>query len=459
MKLLFGSWRRAFEGPGDSFADEVLAADIDFVSHSNAAILEQTPRGGSLILWALVLFIGAAIAWSAWATLDEIARGEGKVIPSRQLQIIQNLEGGIVSEILVRDGEVVEAGQVLLRIDDTRFASTLRESRLEYLSQLAKAARLRAEADGTDFIPPGESLHEFPELSDQERTLFLARVRELKGNLSIATQQVAQRQQELDELRAKRDQLDRSHVLVLRELKMTKPLVAEGVVSEVEVLRLERQVNELAGELQGTEIVIPKAKSRLAEANSKVEEVEISFRNDARLELNETVAQLSQLSESSLALEDRVKRAAVVSPVRGTVKQLFVNTIGGVVQPGMDLLEIVPLDDTLLVEAQVRPADIAFLHPDQQAVVKFSAYDFAIYGGLEGRVEHISADTITNARDESFYLVRVRTEKSYLGSEDNRLPIIPGMVGSVDIMTGRKTVLSYLLKPVLRARELALTER
>ena len=459
MTQLFKQLKSALNGGKDKFLDEVTADDIDFVTHSNAAILEQTPRGGRFILWTVVAFICFAIAWSAWAKLDEITRGEGKVIPSRQLQIVQNLEGGILSGILVREGEIVEQGQVLLRIDDTRFASNLREGRLHYLSLRAKAVRLSAEANNTNFEAPQDVAEEHPELLEQELTLFEARQRELIGNLEIASQQASQRQQELDELHSKLVQLKRSYGLLVRELNMTKPLVADGAISEVEVLRLERQVSELEGELDGTRIVIPKAESKLSEAMSKKEEVELSFRNQARIELNEVVSELSQLTESNVALEDRVNRTAVVSPVRGTVKQLLVNTVGGVIQPGASMIEIVPLDDTLLVEASVRPADIAFLHPGQHAIVKFSAYDYAIYGGLDASVELISADTISNEKDESFYLVRVRTDKSHLGTEQNPLPIIPGMLGSVDIMTGKKTVLSYLMKPVLRAKERALTER
>ncbi len=459
MKQESGQPKNTLADDRGEFLDAVTAEDIDFVSHSNAAILEQAPRGGRFILWSALLFIGFAITWSAWAELDEITRGEGKVIPSRQLQVVQNLEGGILSELRIREGDVVEKGQVLLRMDDTRFSSNLREGRLHYLSLVAKVSRLRAEANNSEFNLPKEIKSEQPELLIQEHALFESRTRELNSNLEIAGQQATQQKQELDELHAKVDQLNRSAKLLARELNMTRPLVADGAISEVEVLRLERQFSELEGDLKGARISIPKAESKLSEARSKKEEIEISFRNQARIELNEAVSELSQLSESIVALDDRVKRTAVVSPVRGTVKQLLVNTIGGVIQPGASLVEIVPLDDTLLVEARVRPADIAFLHPDQKAIVKFSAYDYAIYGGLEANVELISADTIANEKGESFYLVRVRTERSHLGTESNPLPIIPGMLGSVDILTGKKTVLSYLMKPVLRARDRALTER
>ena len=439
MKQESGQPKNTLADDRGEFLDAVTAEDIDFVSHSNAAILEQAPRGGRFILWSALLFIVFAITWSAWAELDEITRGEGKVIPSRQLQVVQNLEGGILSELRIREGDVVEKGQVLLRMDDTRFSSNLREGRLHYLSLVAKVSRLRAEANNSEFNLPKEIKSEQPELLIQEHALFESRTRELNSNLEIAGQQATQQKQELDELHAKVDQLNRSAKLLARELSMTRPLVADGAISEVEVLRLERQFSELEGDLKGARISIPKAESKLSEARSKKEEIEISFRNQARIELNEAVSELSQLSESIVALDDRVKRTAVVSPVRGTVKQLLVNTIGGVIQPGASLVEIVPLDDTLLVESTASdPQILHFLHPDQKAIVKFSAYDYAIYGGLEANVELISADTIANEKGESFYLVRVRTERSHLGTESNPLPIIPGMLGSVDILTGKE---------------------
>ena len=435
--------------------------DLDFIPETSAAMLERAPRGGRIVLWAAVLFFATALSWANWAEVDEITRGSGKVIPSRQVQVIQNLEGGIVAELLVHEGDIVDKGQVLLRIDDTRFSSSLRESRLKYLELSAKAARLRAEAENTELNMPQEVEKEAPQLVHREQSLFKSRQDELESNQAILRQQITQRRQELAELRAKRDQLENNHALVLRELNMTKPLVADGAISEVEVLRLERQVSEKAGELKGTQLAIPRAQSALAEAQNKLEEVALSFRNDARGELNDVLGEFGRVSEANVALEDRVERTAVRSPVHGTVKQLLVNTVGGVVQPGMDMLEIVPLEDTLLVEAHVRPKDIAFIRPGQHAIVKFTAYDYAIYGGLDGKVEHISADTLPDEekKGESYYLVKVRTEHNSLQRGGESLPIIPGMMATVDILTGKKTVLHYLLKPVLRAKERALRER
>lgn len=433
--------------------------DIQFMAETAAAHYRRPPRQSRVILWTVAAFLLSALAWASWAQLDQVTRGQGKVIPSRQVQVVQNLEGGIVSEIKVAEGDVVDEGEVLLRIDDTRFSSTYKESRLRYQALRAKVARLEAEAQGEPFELPQEVVEERPDLAAQERRLFETRQEELQAQLDILKQRIQQRQQDLRELQSKERHLSRSLQFASQELSLTRPLTESGAVSEVEVLRLERQVNDLKGDLEATRLAISGAESRLQEAKRAVEEAVLGFRNDAREKWNAARAELAGVAEANIALEDRVRRTAVRSPVRGTVKQLFVNTEGGVVQPGMDLVEVVPLEDSLLVEARIRPADIAFLHPGQKAVVKFSAYDFAIYGGLEAKLEHISADTITTEDEESYYRVRVRTEKGYLGTDDNRYPIIPGMTATVDILSGKKTVLEYLLKPVLRAKEYALRER
>jgi adhesin transport system membrane fusion protein len=274
--------------------------------------------------------------------------------------------------------------------------------------------------------------------------------------LSIARQQLAQRSQELNEIRVRRDQSAQGYDLTARELSVTKPLVSAGAVSEVEVLRLERDVTRYKGERDQAAAQMIRIQSAISEASRKIQEVDISFRNEARVELADTMGKLNSLSAGSSALSDRVKHSNVKSPVKGIVKRLLVNTVGGVVQPATEIAEVVPLEDVLLLEVRIQPRDIAFLHPGQKAVVRFTAYDFAIYGSLEAVVDHIGADTVTDDEGNAFYLVRVRTLKSSLGKN---LPIIPGMVAEVDIMTGKKTVLSYLLKPILRAHAHALTER
>ncbi len=433
--------------------------DAGFMSDVNAAVLIGASRSSHLILVTTVLFFFVALIWAANADIDEVTRGEGKVIPSDKIQVIQNLEGGILNEILVEEGELVEKGQPLLRLDDTRFSSTYRETRLKYLDLLAKSARLKAEAEDHTLQIPELVWKERGGLAKNEVALFESRKNELDSNLGILKEQEAQTRQELAELHARKNKIARSYALLKQELDMSEPLAAEGAISQVEILRLKRSANDLRGELNASRLAIPRLESALEEMHNKIEDLVISFRTQARSELNEVESELSGVEETLHSQEDRVTRTVVRSPVIGEVKQIKVATIGGVIQPGMDLLEIVPLEGTLLVEAHVRPADIAFLRPDQDAQVKLTAYDYAIYGGIPAKLEHISADTITDERGDSFFLIKVRTERNYIGPEENPLKIISGMTAVVDVMTGKKTVLDYLLKPVLRAREMALREK
>jgi membrane fusion protein, adhesin transport system len=433
--------------------------DAEFVLGRAGADL-HVPRGfAHLLLFAIAAFFTIFLAWASWATLEEVTRGDGKVIPSRQVQVVQNLEGGIVAELLIREGEIVERGQVLVRIDNVGAASELRESRQRHLALLGALGRLRAEVDAPDvaFVP--EVLAEAPDVERNERALYRARQDALQSELDVLKIQASQREQELSELATRLDQLSRSHALALEELKITEPLAASRVVSKVQLLRLQREVSDLAGELEATRLAEPRVEAALREAKRRIEERQLNFRAEAQRELNAVQAEAAALHEVITGEADRVSRTEVRSPVRGTVKRLLVNTLGGVTQPGADLIEIVPLEDNLLVEAKVRPADIAFLHPGQPAMVKVTAYDFAIYGGLDAVVEDISADTISDEHGESFYRVRVRTHDNALYKAGEPLPIIPGMTTQVDILTGKKTVLDYLLKPILRAKERALRER
>ena len=427
-----------------------FAADTDY------AILQQEPLRAKVLLNTIGIAFAIALMWAAVSQIDEVTRGEGKVIPSRQLQVLQSLDGGVVSEILVREGDIVEAEQILLRIDQTRFTSSVRESRAQYIALLAKAARLRALTEGVPFVIPPDIAKEDPQTVEEEQRLYESRRIELETTTSIAKQQLTQRQQELVEVRAKHEQAARAYELSAKELSVTKPLIASGAVSEVELLRLERDVGRFRGERDMAAAQISRIQASINEANHKLEEVSLAFRNEAGKELAETMSKLNSISEGSVGLTDKVNRAVLRSPVRGTVKRLLINTVGGVVQPGKDVVEVVPLEDNLLLEARVQPRDIAFLRPGQKAVVKFTAYDFSIYGGLDGKLEHIGADSVVDEKGNAFYTVRVRTNKTTIG---NNLPVIPGMVAEVDIITGEKSVLSYLLKPVLRAKARAMTER
>lgn len=431
--------------------------DKDFDANADWAIAEQTPRGARILVWISVVAVLVLLVWSHFAVLDEVTRGEGKVIPSRQVQVLQSLDGGIVSEILVKEGQTVKIGDLMLKVDPTRMVSSLRENRSQYLALLAKATRLRALAEGSQFQPPDEVVADAPEVVEQERALYESRRAELDATMGVARQQASQRSQELISVRARREQASQSYNLTAKELEMTRPLAKSGAISDVELLRLERDVARYRGERDSANSDIPRLEASVSEAARKIQEIELTFRNIARSELSETNAKLSGLMEGSSALEDRVKQTEIRSPVNGTIKQLKVNTVGGVVQPGRDLIEVVPSDDALLLEARVLPRDIAFLHPGQKALVKFTAYDFATYGGLEATLELISADTVVDEKGNAFFVVRVRTLSSSIGQQ--KFPIIPGMVAEVDILTGKKSVLAYLMKPILRARAKALTER
>ena len=426
------------------------AADADW------AQLQQEPLRARVLLRGAAVVLVLLLVWASLAKVDEVTRGEAKVVPTSQLQIIQSVDGGVVEEILVREGQVVEAGQLMLRVDPTRFASSLGESRVSQLALRAKAERLQALTQGRAFNPPPDLLKDAPDIVAQERSLYESRRAEINAQISITQSQLSQRQQELNEARSRRESAERGLELLQRELNATRPMVATGAVSEVEVLRLEQQATRLRGERDQAGAQISRVQAAIAEAQRRIEEVQLNARNQMSTELSETMSRLSALSEGGRALEDKVAKAEIKSPVRGTVKRLLVNTVGGVVQPGREVVEVVPLDDALILEAQITPKDIAFLRPGLEATVKFTAYDFAIYGGLKADVESIGADSVIDDRGNAFYIVRLRTKKPSLGAN---LPIIPGMVAQVDILTGKKSVLSYLLKPVLRAKANSLSER
>jgi adhesin transport system membrane fusion protein len=420
------------------------------------AIQEQEPLRARMILrLAAVLFV-ALVAWASVATLDEVTRGDAKVVPTSQVQVVQSVDGGVVEALPVREGQVVEAGQLLLRVDSTRFVSSMLESRYSQMALQAKALRLEALTRGTPFNPPAALARDAADIVAQERRLYESRRSEINAQIAISENQLAQRRQELAEARARKEQAEQSLELQRKELNATRPMVSSGAVSEVEVLRLEREVARLRGDRDQAAAQILRVQAAIQEAERRIDEVRLTAHNQMSMELSETLGKLTAMSEGGRALEDKVKHADIRSPVRGTVKRLLVNTVGGVVQPGAEVVEIVPLDDTLILEARILPRDIAFLRPGQQALVKFTAYDFAIYGGLEATVIGIGADSIVDEKGTAYYLVRVRTLKSKLGENQ---PIIPGMVAQVDIRTGKKTLLAYLLKPILRAKSNALSER
>lgn len=414
-------------------------SDFAFANDVRAASELRTPRTSRMLLFTSLALLFVGIVWAHFAILDEVKRGNGRVIPSRQTQVVQSLEGGIVGTILVREGDIVNQGQSLMRIDDTKFASELGEVRERRAAMAARVARLEAEATAQEkLVMPPELALVAPSSVAAETSVFETRARKLAQDVDVLVQQ---------EIR-----LTKTLEILNQELAIMRPLYQQKVVPEIEWLRNTRQAAEMAGQL--------------AETKSRINNAKAAFRSQADEDLAKSRGDLAVLDENIKSAQDRVRRTELKAPVYGIINKLNVTTVGAVVQPGANLMDIVPLDDTLLVEGRIRPQDIAFIRPNQAAVVKITAYDSSVYGSLKGHVERISADTILDEknsqgeqRPETFYRVMVRTDKNHLGTVEQPLPIIPGMVTTVEIMTGEKSVLDYLLKPARMLREEALRER
>jgi adhesin transport system membrane fusion protein len=421
---------------------------------------EEVPLAQHLQLFAIVAFFVIFLLWANFATLDEVTKGEGRVIPSKEIQILQNLEGGIIEAIQTWEGEEVKAGQVLMQLRDINAASEFQSNESRVFSLRASISRLQAEANGESSISFSEDiLREVPESVDEERRTFRANLTRLRDQRSILDSQLRQRRSEVDEIntriRGMQDQIN----LARQEKAQIEPAVAKGSLPQLELLKIDQRLSEMQSESNSLESSLPRANAAINEVQRRLEDAVSTARADAQAQLTETFAQVKALDKTLSALVDRKERTEIRSPVDGIIKDIKITTVGGVVQPGQDLIEIVPLDDKLLVEARVRPQDIAFLYPGQAAVVKITAYDFSIYGGLKGELVDISADTIEDKEGNSFYRVRVRTNETNLKRKGEILPIIPGMVASVDILTGKKTVMDYLIKPFAKTLENSLNER
>jgi len=433
--------------------------DMQYMRSLSAAAVHRTPRYMIVLILIISVFFASAIGWMAWAKIDVVIRGNGKVTPASQVQNVQSLEGGIIEEILVMEGQEVTAGQPLIKISDVAFSSSFEENRLLYLELLARTSRLNAEAFGTEFKPVDEVSNEAPELIAAEKSLFNSNRQQVAETLSILEERINQQQSQLREAQSKEKQLKRSLKLVKREIKIKEPLMDRGIISEVEFLQLQQREAELEGEIESVTLSIPRIKSTIEEARFSKKKERLDFQNQAKKELNEVNAELGRIRETQTALQDRVKRTTFRSPLDGIVQQLHTNTIGGVISPGSSIVDIVPQEDALLVEIKINPADIAYVNVGQFARLKFSAYDFAIHGSLKGIVTFVSADTVTDEEGETYYLLRVKPVKSFLGATQGELPIRVGMTAEADIITDKKTILSYLTEPVHRGINKALRER
>ncbi len=427
----------------------------DWVTEAEWARINQRPLRAQKLLYAIALGFFILLLWAAFAPLDEIARGDGKIIPSQKLQTLQSLDGGLIQDILVHEGQIVNAGDILIKIDPTRFIASAAESQAQIIGLQAETARLKAlvSAEAPSF-PEAVSSHE--DLLNRESKLYESSLAELEQQQQVYESQINQRQEELNEASAAVEQHRKTLTLTEQELNATRPLLASGAVSDIDVLRLEREVVRVKGELNRAQAVRERSKAAITEAQNKKQEVALNMTNRWRNQLAESSSKLDALLKAEQGLSDKVQQADIRAPIRGTVQRLYAHTIGGVLTPGREVVDIVPLDDKLVVEARIHPKDIAFIKLGQKATIRLSAYDFSIYGGLYAKVTHISADTITDEKDNTYYQVRLTTDQSTLHKD---LLVIPGMTAQVDIITGKRTVLMYLLKPLLRASSTALRER
>jgi adhesin transport system membrane fusion protein len=445
--------------PNSTKHTEYNEKDYEFMNSLSAAILEQSPSRISRVLKIWLFSVFLFILWSSFAEIDEITRGDGKVIPYGQNQVIQNLEGGILESISVQEGDVVKEGDILLKINNAKSLSSSQTNQMKYQELEAKRLRLYAEANEKPF--PKVKTND-PILKRQialAKKLYHSNKLEKVAKDNAYVQQIEQRKQELKEAKAKVRTLSKSLEYVQEEIYMTTPMVKKGVKSKVDFLKLKREENEIINNIEAARLSLPRLEYAIEEYRSKREESRREFMNKAKQELNEVTAELDRIKAQQIAFSDQVKRTIVTSPVDGIVQKLYVNTLGGVIQPGEDLVEIVPTNKKLYLEIKIKPSDIAFIHPGAEAKVKISAYDYAIHGGLEGKVINISPDTITDKKERTFYLIHIQTDKNYLGTKEHPLNIIPGMTVNVDIVTGKKTVMQYILKPILKSKQYVFSER
>ncbi len=443
-------------------------ADVNFVHALHAQANARVSKKIATLFILIVSFFIGVIIWASLSEIDELARGEGKVIPSEKIQTLQNLDGGVVSHILIKEGEHVVRNQPLMKIDTTRFKASLEENRQAYWSNLVKKVRLEGEynLNPKKDIPSlqfsSKLLENAQNFIDNEDIIFISRVEEFKSALEILESQLAQKVQELIEMRGKKEQLIKSKQLSLEELETIEKLVNSGAKSKIELINIKKEINAIDGDIRATELSIPRAELSINEAKNKIVEKLKNFKSEAILELQEVDAKIKQLESKLVSDRDKLEKTVIKSPVNGIIKFININTIGGVVKSGMDLIEIVPDSDILLIEAKIDPKDIAFINPSLKAIVKLTAYDFSIYGGLEGKIIEISADSIVDEKSKdqkSYYKIVIKTNKNYLVKDENKLPIIPGMIASVDIVTGKKTILDFVLKPILKTKQGALHER
>ncbi|HEX2858757.1 MAG TPA: HlyD family type I secretion periplasmic adaptor subunit [Alphaproteobacteria bacterium] len=433
--------------------------DGDFMDDVRQATMRGAHPASVLLFWVMGSFMTLFLLWAGFAKLDEVARGQGLVIPGGKVQAVGSAVGGVIQEILVKPGDVVQPGQELVRFDPRSAAAGLGEKEARRYYLMANVARLDAELNDKPLEMPEDVKTKTPQIASETETLYTNRKAQLDSTTKIFKEQAEQKQQELNDARTRTRNYQEAYNLAKEELDKTRPYVESGAVAKIEVLRLERAMVDARRELNTAQLSIPSTEAGYREAQGKLEEAVLKYKNEARDDLGKMRTELAQLGESVQGDISKVEQSVLKSPIRAEVKDVLVNTVGQAVQANANIVELVPLDEGLMIEAQVKPQDIAFIRVGLPAMVKLSAYDYSIYGGLKGVVASVSADSFTTEKGETYYKVQVRADKTYLMRHGEKLPIKSGMVATVDVLTGKRTILQYLLKPITKAREAALTER
>ncbi len=412
-----------------------------------------------VLLYTITFLLVIFLAWTNIATLDEVSRGDGRVVPSSEVQVIQNLEGGIVDEFLVKEGQAVKAGDVLVRMRNVQAKADFAATTQKYSGILATVTRLQAEADGKPLVFSDELRKTVPDSVRAETDAFEANKRQKESQATVLHDQLAQKEQEVQELTRRISDTGSMLALAVEERNMVEPMIAKGAANKKELLDIRQRIAQQQTELNGLKNALPRSQAAVKEAKSRLDSLDKEFAANAQKTLADKTIEMNTIKQTLSAYQDKSERTEIRSPVHGTVKDLKVVTVGGVVRPGDTIMEIVPLEDQLIIEARIQPRDIAFIHIGQQAIVRMTAFDFSVYGSMKGQVTEVSPDAIVNEKGESFYRVKVKTDAAGVVKGDKKLDIMPGMQATVDIITGEKTVMQYLLKPFLKASQTALRER
>lgn len=432
--------------------------ETDFMNELNAAEQMKPHKASALFLFSILGFVILFFVWAGLSKVEMLVRGQGQVVPSSEVQVVQSLEGGILQELLVTEGQTVKKGQVLLRLSDVSSTSEQGGAEAQSLGLRAKRARLQAEAKGAVFAMPEDITAKAPQIAANELALYNSRQQELKNAISIIDQKIAAAEAQIAETKAQISRLSSSAGLLNQELAITRRMVEQKAVPKLEELRLQRELSDVQGQLRANQEKSVGLSADLNSARRQREDQADKFRSQALGELNAVETDISRLGESLKSIGDRVSRAEIRSPLDGVVNRIALKTVGGVIEPAQQLMEIVPVGDQLKILARVIPSDIAFLKVGQAVNVKITAYDPQRYGSLSGTLVRVAANSVTDRDGNVFFEIEVHTEKNHMGSADRPLPITPGMVAGIEIVTGKRSVLDYLMKPFLQAKDKALTE-